>query len=98
MQITRLATTYRRSIAVTLPDGREAWVAHEAQIEASYEPDEIKSLPEEYANLRKITMKEVSGAIKAEKEHIEKIIQAQAERDAEPFASQDSALSKLPKV
>lgn len=100
MEITRLAATYRRSVAVTLPDGREAWVAHEVMIEASYEPEELtgEQIPENIGNLRQIAIKEVADAIRKESEALAQAHAAANGGDEEAFASQDTDLAKLPRV
>lgn len=99
MKINRLATTYRRSISVTLPDGREAWVAHEALIEATFEEGELiaEAIPANFDNLRQIAMKEVSQAIKREKDALMAAHGVQPQTD-EPFPSQDTALANLPRL
>ena len=97
MEISRLATTYRRSISVTLPNGREAWVAHETLIEATFEPGELEGpgIPAAFESLRQIAMKETAGAIKREKEALEAASKPEPEA---PFPSQEDSLAKLPRL
>lgn len=96
MNISRLATTYRRSIAVTLPNGNDAWIAHETTIEATFSPEEIgANLHETLDQLRQMAIAETAGAIKKEKEALE---QASKPREAEPFPSQDTALASMPQL
>lgn len=100
MEITRLASTYRRSVAVSLPDGREAWIAHEATIEASYAPGEIEggAIPQNVEALRQIAISEVAKAIKAESDALKAACTSVQVAVDEPFASQETAFAQMPKV
>ena len=100
MEITRLSATYRRSVSVTPPDGREAWVAHEVTIEASYEPEELTGvqIPDNIAKLRQIAIKEVADAIRTESEALKQAYAAANGANEEAFPSQDTNLAKMPRV
>lgn len=100
MEISRLATTYRRSISVTLPNGREAWIAHETMIEATYGPGELEGMkiPENFEALRQVAIQETARAIKREKEALEEAGRVASEETEEAFPSQESSLAKLPRL
>lgn len=98
MQITRLARTYSRSVAVTLPDGGEGWIRHEACIEATYEPGEVVDLTAEYKNLEEIALSEVGRAISEEKAFLLEASKTKQNQADQAFPTHDVALSRMQKL
>ena len=98
MQITRLARTYSRSVAVTLPDGGEGWIRHEACIEATYEPGEVVDLTAEYKNLEEIALSEVGRAVAEEKALLAEIANEKLAQSDQAFPTHDVALSRMQKL
>lgn len=98
MTITRLAHTYRRSVPVDLPNGRQVWIAHEATVEASYDESELENpeaLQGAHETLKGIVMEQVGEAIATEKQAILEVITADQEVDAAPFETHDEELGKM---
>lgn len=98
MQITHLARTYSRSVAVTMPDGGQGWIRHEACVEATYAPGEIVDLPAESKNLENIAVAEVGQAIAEERAFLTEAAQARLAQADQAFPTHDIALSRMKKL
>ena len=66
MNPTKIYRSYKRTIQVVAPNGREQWLTHEAGMEATLEPND--DLPECHKAIEEMCKAEVHAALKADAE------------------------------
>jgi len=84
MIITHITRNYKRTVAVKAPDGKDAWIAHEASVEAELNEQDNQNLADCFSQLEEVVKAEVAGSVRREQEALT-AARAQA---AEPFPGQ----------
>jgi hypothetical protein len=76
MEPIRISRGYKQTIQVKTPDGRDAWISHEAVIEAELSQDDAQNMTACYAQLATIAKAEVVTSIKEQKTQIAQACEA----------------------
>lgn len=92
MNIQKISRSYQRTVTVTMPNGGEAWIKHEAAIEAVVDENDAPRLHECYAELDKIAVSEVAGAVNRE---LALIAEKRKQMTEEPFPGNAPSMSNL---
>lgn len=101
MTITKVVRTYSRSINLTKPDGNEMWIRHEATVEAFLDENDSQSqfptqtVDEKVLTLEAMVRKEVTSALKSEREGLQKLWAKEA---GEPFEGKTPNVASMPKL
>ena len=86
MEIRKISRVYRQSVQVILPDGRQAWLAHEAGVDAVVNEDDVQDLGACYDELEAIAKSEVSTSLKAQQDLIKSATVAGRQSTTSPRA------------
>ena len=103
MTITKVVRTYSRSINLKKPDGGEMWIRHEATVEALLDENDSQSqfptqtVDEKVLTLEAMVRKEVTSALKGEREGLEKLWAKEVGGD-EPFPGKMPNVASMPKL
>jgi len=101
MTITKVVRTYSRSINLKKPDGSEMWIRHEATVEAMLDENDsqtqfpTQTVEDKVLTLEAMARKEVTAALKAEKEGLEKMWAKEA---GEPFEGKTPSVASMPQL
>lgn len=69
--MTKISRSYKRTVTVTMPNGGEAWICHEAAIEAEVNETDQANIAGCFNQLEEIAKTEVAGAVNKELAMIE---------------------------
>jgi len=92
MTIKTISRGYKQTVQVDLPDGRKAWLSHEAEVGAELDEADTSNLSECYEQLYEIAAAEVVNAIKQQKAQINSATQQV------PAASIGGAPARPPRI
>lgn len=104
MTITKVVRTYSRSVNLKKPDGSEMWIRHEATVEAMLDENDSQSqfptqtVDEKVLTLEAMVRKEVTSALKSEREGLEKMWAKEASSTDEPFPGKTPSVASMPKL
>jgi hypothetical protein len=93
MNVQKISRSYKRTVTVTMPNGGEAWICHEAAIEAEVNEADQANLGACFNQLEEIAKTEVAGAVNKELAIIES--KRQAANGGEPFPGTAPSMGAL---